>query len=70
MSTKKIKKYNSQKFLDDLKSVSEVMVITGKSNAYLHVTKKELRKEAEDCKIEYYITDRIFTVKRDVMVVT
>ena len=70
MSIKKIKKHNSQQFLDDLKRVRDVMVITPKSNAYLHVTKKELRKEAETCKISYYITDKIFISVRDVMVVT
>tara|TARA_R100000541_G_scaffold26952_1_gene36289 strand:- start:263 stop:475 length:213 start_codon:yes stop_codon:yes gene_type:complete len=70
MSIKKIKKHNPQQFLDDLKRVREVMVITPRSNAYLHVAKKELRKEAEEGKIRYYITDKIFRSVRDVMVVT
>ena len=69
MSIKKIKEHNSQQFLDDLKRVGDVMVITPKSNAYLHVSKKELRKEAEGGKINYYITDKIFRRVRDVMVV-
>ena len=69
MSIKKIKEHNSQQFLDDLKRVRDVMVITTKSNAYLHVSKKELRKEAEDGEIRYYITDKIFRSVRDVMVV-
>jgi hypothetical protein len=70
MSIKKIKEHNSQQFLDDLKRVRDVMVIMPKSNAYLHVTKQELRKEAMEGKIHYYITDTIFRVVRDVMVVT
>ena len=70
MSIKKIKEHNSQQFLDDLKRVRDVMVITPKSNAYLHVSKKELRKEAMEGKIHYYITDKVFRVVRDVMVIT
>ena len=69
MSIKKIKKHNSQQFLDDLKRVRDVMVIMPKSNVYLHVTKSELMREAEEMKIHYYITDKIFKVVRDVMVV-
>lgn len=67
--TKKIKQYNDQKFLSDLKRVRDVMVLVPKSNVYLHVSKKELMKEAESSKIAYYITDRIFLVKRDSMVI-
>lgn len=70
MSIKKIRERNSQQFLDDLKSVENVMVITRRSNVYLRVTKKELRKEAELQKIHYYITDKIFVRVRNVMVVT
>ena len=69
MSIKKIKKFNDQKFLDDLKRVRDVMVITNNSNAYLHVSKKELMMEAESCKIVYYISNKIFKVERDTMVI-
>jgi len=69
MSIKEIKKHNPQSFLDDLKRVRDVMVITQKSNAYLHVSKSELKKEASFGKINYYITDKIFKVVRDVMVI-
>jgi len=70
MSIKKIKVHNSQQFLDDLKRVRDVMVIPVRSKAYLHVSKKELRKEAEEVEIKYYITDKIFISVRDVMVIT
>jgi hypothetical protein len=70
MSVKKIKESNPQKFLDDLKAASSVMVITKVSNAYLTVKKSELKKEAENYKIHYYMTTAIFRVKRLVMVVT
>jgi hypothetical protein len=69
MSIKKIKQFNDQKFLDDLKSVRDVMVIPTQSNAYLRVTKKDLLKEAQTGKIVYYLTDKIFVVKRMAMVV-
>jgi len=70
MSIKKIRENNSQEFIDDLKRVRDVMVLPSNSNAYLHVTKQELRKEAETEKIIYYITDKIFMSVRDVMVIT
>lgn len=70
MSIKKVRQFNGERFLDDLKSVRDVMVIPEKSNAYLHISKKELLREAGTCKIVYYITDEIFKVKRNVMVVT
>ena len=70
MSIKRIKKHNPQQFLDDLTRVRDVMVIMPRSNAFLHVTKQELRQEAMNGKIHYYITDTIFKVVRDVMVVT
>ena len=69
MSVKKIREKNSQQFIDDLKKVSGVMVWAQNTDTFLSTTKKELREEAETMKIHYYITDRIFKVKRDVMVV-
>lgn len=51
MSIKKIKQFNDQKFLDDLKSVRDVMVIPIQSKAYLRVTKNDLLKEAQAGKI-------------------
>lgn len=61
--------FNDKKFLDDLKGVRDVMVFTSNSNAYLHISKRELLKEAQTLKIHYYLTDKIFVVKRMVMVV-
>ena len=69
MSIKKIKEHNSQEFLDDLKRVTECLVITKESNAYLTVMKKQLRKEAEDEKIHYYLSTKIYRVGREVMVI-
>ncbi len=47
-SIKKIKKYNPQKFIDDINRVSEVMVLAKKSWVYLSVTKRDVRREAEE----------------------
>ena len=62
-------KLNDQKFLDDLKRVRDVMVHSSISETFLHVSKTEVLREAETSKIVYYMTDGIFKVKRDVMVI-
>ena len=69
MSIKKIKQFNDQRFLDDLKRVRDVVVIPSQSDVILHIFKSELKRRAEGDKIVYYITDKIFLVKREVMVV-
>lgn len=69
MSIKEIKKHNTQSFLDDLKRVREVMVYVEYTNSYYQILKKDLLRDAESKAITYYITDAIFAVKRDVMVV-
>lgn len=66
---KKILQFNDRKFLDDLKSVRDVLVIPPKSGAYLHVLKKEVLREAETTRIEYYLTYDIFVVRRLAMVI-
>ena len=70
MSIRKIKLHNEDEFLTHIKKVREVMVYAGASGAYLKVSKKEVLREAETGKILYYLTDSIFKVKRNVMVVT
>jgi len=69
MSIKKVRETNSQQFIDDLKKVSEAMVISHKSNAYLTVKKSQLLKEAQNEKIYYRLTREIYSVGRLVMVV-
>lgn len=46
------------------------MVRVPKTATFLCVTKKEVIQEAATKKIEYYITDKIFILRRDVMVIT
>lgn len=69
MKIKRIRKHNPQSFLDDLKRVREIMVHVAFTNSYYQILKKDLLKDAESKAITYYITDTIFAVKRDVMVV-
>lgn len=69
MSLKKIRKHNPQEFLDDLKSVREVLVFASGTSSFFKTTKKELKKEAETQEIIYYLTDTIYAVKRTVMVI-
>ena len=69
MSIKKIKQNNTQQFIDDLKRVTECLVITEKSSAFLTVMKKQVKKEAETIKINYRLSTEIYRVGRLVMVI-
>lgn len=69
MNTKKIKENNEPQFLKDLKSVREVLVYTEKTDEYFKITKGELIKKAERAEVRYYLTDKIFVLKRMSMVV-
>lgn len=68
MKTKLIKKHNPQSFLDDLKRVREVMVYAECTNSYYQILKKDLLRDAKG-KQSHIITDTIFIIKRNVMVV-
>ncbi|MGL4806824.1 MAG: hypothetical protein ACRC26_10815, partial [Bacteroidales bacterium] len=68
MNIKKIKIHNSQTFLDDIKRVREIMCFSQYTNAFFQLKKKDVLKHAQNAEIKYYITDDIFMVKRDVMV--
>lgn len=69
MRVKEIKKHNPQSFLDDLRRVREVMVYAECTNSYYQILKKDLLRDTERKAITYYITDTIFIIKRNVMVV-
>lgn len=55
MKVSKIKKYNSQSFLDDLKKVKSVMVHAAQTESFYYITKKDLLRDAESKHIEYFI---------------
>jgi hypothetical protein len=69
MNTKQIKAINGDQFLKDLKSVSDVLVKSHETGALFKVNKKEVLIEAEHNKIKYYITDRVFKVRRNSIVI-
>lgn len=69
MSAKNIKEHGNAQLLLDLKKVRDVLAYTPASSSYLRVAKKDVLKEAESTKIEYYITDKLFVVKRDVIII-
>jgi len=69
MGLKKAREYNPPQFFDDLKRVSEVMVYAKCSEVFLKTTKIQVLNMAETNTVEYYITDKIFTIPRDVMVI-
>lgn len=69
MSKKEIRQYNDQRFFDDLKKATSVMVYASSTGTYLSIMKKELLNEARNLKVSYYMTNDVFKVRRLVMVV-
>jgi hypothetical protein len=69
MSIIKIKQSNEPKFLEDIKKVSDVMVYADRTNSFFRTTKREVMKEAETKEVRYYITNKVFANRRDVMVI-
>jgi len=68
MKIRKIRKHNTNEFIKDLKSVSEVVVWVSKTTSYLKVRKSEVAELAEAGPVYYYLTDKIFKVRRTSMV--
>ena len=64
-----ILRFNNPRLLEDIYKVRDVMVYVEQSNAYLKVRKMDVLQEAEDRNISYRMTDAIFVVKREVMLV-
>ena len=69
MKTKEILKHNHPDFLKDVKRIGGVVVFPEDTRGVFHITKRELLLRAEKQKIHYYISDNLFTAKREVMVV-
>lgn len=68
-SIKKMRESNEQRFFDDLKMVYEFMVYCHRTNGFFKIRKSEVLKTAETSEIRYYITDKIFVSRRNVMVI-
>lgn len=69
MKISKIRLYNKQDFIDDLNSARRVLSIPKYSGVLLQTTKKWVSEQAEDNKIEYYMTNKLFIVPQNVMVI-
>lgn len=63
-----ILKYNDRRFLDDIKRVRDVGMLTEHGH-FLRVNKKDVLRMSEYTKIDYTISDEIYAVTRDVMIV-
>jgi hypothetical protein len=69
MGVRKIKQRNPASFLTDIRRVSDVMVWAETTQSFIRTTKREVLELAENKTICYYMTNEIFMVKRDVMVI-
>lgn len=64
-----MKKHNGENFLADLKKCRNIMVYAKDTGNYFNVKKMDLKKLATERPIKYYMTEKIFVVKRWTMVV-
>lgn len=69
MKLKQIKELNGDQFLKDMKISRGVLTYMQKSKIFLSVTKKDVLTNAEENKINYYMTDEIYVRKRMVMII-
>lgn len=69
MKLKQIKEFNGDQFLKDIKTSRGILILAQTSKIFLSVTKKDVLKNAEENKINYYMTDEIYIRKRMVMVI-
>src|ERR1044072_7966091 len=69
MKLREVLKNNERKFVDDFKMVREILVFCGRTHSFFKIRKMEVAKTAERSEIRYYITDKIFTVERNSMVI-
>lgn len=59
----------NQQFLKDIKMVRECLVYCLQTNKFFKVRKHELLEASKTSIIKYYITDKIFVVKRNSMII-
>lgn len=59
MKIEKIKKQNSQTFLEDLKKATSFLAYAEKTDHYYNITKKDLISSAETKRIDYFTIEDI-----------
>ena len=69
MGLKEIRKNNDDQFIKDIRSVAEFGVIARQSGLYFKILKHDVLTNAEQTKINYYISSDIYVSKRDVMII-
>lgn len=69
MNTKKVLELNTQQFINDFKRVREIMIQPDLTQEFFKATKKEVWEAAQRSRINYYMSDKVFKVLRDVMVI-
>lgn len=69
MSLKKIREYNDDKFIEDIKRVHTILVWASDTEWYFKTTKREVLREAETSKIHYQLSNKIYRNRREVMVI-
>ena len=65
----KIMANNSRRIIDDIKNAATVMVYASSTGNFFQITKKELYLQAEQTKIRYMMTHKIFKNERLTFVV-
>ena len=70
MKIKNILCYNNQTFIDDIRRVRDILVWKSNTGEFFRIRKKDVISIAETKAISYYISDKVFVVQRDVMIIT
>lgn len=65
---KLVRKHNEEKFLKDIARVRDILM-RAYNGSYYHIAKRDVWAVAKTKRIDYYITDEIFVVVRDAMVI-
>lgn len=59
MKKVKIKRFNSEVFLEDLKKTTRVMVLAEKTSSFFTISKKDLLLTAETKHIDYFMSENL-----------
>lgn len=60
---------DNTEFLKDIGKHYDILVFAPASNYFFKITKKEAKELAKIRKVKYYITDKVYLLKRNVIVI-
>ena len=69
MRLRKVREHNDEEFIKNFKSVRSIVLYASTTQDFFCVTKSEVAKMAENCKIRYYMANDIFANRRNVLVI-